>query len=83
MIDESVSDRCIADLPAAEDGDLLPEAPASEPRAPVRLLDRAPDGCCFVVADQPYRYCPEQRRRGSSYCIRHHAVVWRRAPRPR
>ncbi len=78
MTDESVAHRCVADLPAAEDGDPLPEAPALEPRAPVSLLDRPPDGCCYIVATAPYLYCPEQRRPRSSYCARHHRVVWQR-----
>jgi hypothetical protein len=54
-----------------------------QPRDPVSLLHRAPDGCCFVVATDPqHLYCPERRRLRSSYCVQHHAVVWQRSGRP-
>jgi hypothetical protein len=66
---------------------ISPEAlPALAPAAPLSkrqrsrgadLLDRAPDGCCFIVAP-PYLYCNEHRPFGFSYCEKHSLLVWQR-----
>jgi hypothetical protein len=63
-----------------------PPAPRIKPDAglpeavPVTLLERRADQCCYPVNDGgPYLFCGAPKKKGSSYCEKHHKSMYRPA----